>query len=162
MRFKTTEIISMFAAGIACVGAVVSAAVPALYTHTSRNRELDIKLVEIGIGILRSQPTDLRSRGAREWAIRVIESHSGQVFSATARKELIDAVLVYSPTTFGVFTGGVLSVGDVALPCSLEKPCRIHPTPLEPFGDFGHREDGSFGACTATTPCVSSPKPNSN
>jgi hypothetical protein len=89
MLFKATEIVSITAAGIACVGAVVSALIPALYTHTSRNRELDIKLVEIAISILRADPKETQTQGARTWAIEVIEAHSGRKFSAEARSELL-------------------------------------------------------------------------
>src|ERR1700694_4491095 len=88
-----TEIVAIIAAGVACVGAIASAAVPALYNYTSRNRELDIRLVEIGIGILRADPKETQTQGAREWAIDVIENHSGRKFSEAAKKELLDSKL---------------------------------------------------------------------
>jgi hypothetical protein len=82
-------IISVVAAGIACVGAIISATVPAIYSYNSRNKELDVRLVEIGISILRADPKETQTQGAREWALQVIEAHSGQSFSNEAKQELL-------------------------------------------------------------------------
>jgi hypothetical protein len=86
---KRREIISVVAAGIACVGAIFSATVPAIYSYIGRNKELDVRLVEIGISILRADPKETQTQGAREWAIQVIEFHSGQSFSNEAKQELL-------------------------------------------------------------------------
>lgn len=121
MRFKVTEIVSLTAAGIACVGAIVSAAVPALYTHTSRNRELDIKLVEIGISILRADPKETQTNAAREWAIRIIEAHSGQKFSQEAKNELLNKKLTYDE----FFTPSPVEwLSNESGPCSRANPCK--------------------------------------
>jgi hypothetical protein len=76
MPANTTQIVSIIAAVIACVGAIISALIPAFYTYTSRNRELDIELVKIGVGILRADPKEEQTSGAREWAIQIIEDSS--------------------------------------------------------------------------------------
>jgi hypothetical protein len=85
MRFKPTKVATIIVAGIALVGSVVSA----FYTYTSRNRELDIELVKVGIGILRADPKEAQTNGAREWAIDVIETYSRKPFSVEARKALL-------------------------------------------------------------------------
>src|SRR3954447_4987633 len=97
MRFKSAEAVSMIAAGVALIGAAVSAFIPARYTYESRSRELNIKLVEIGIGILRADPKEKQTQGAREWAIQVIETNSGHRFSDQAKNELLKDKLDFQP-----------------------------------------------------------------
>jgi hypothetical protein len=92
MRFKGTEIVALCVAGIAFAGSLGSA----FYTYTSRNRELDIELVKVGIGILRADPKETQTIGAREWAIDLIETHSGRRFSQEARSELLQYKLGYT------------------------------------------------------------------
>jgi hypothetical protein len=99
MRVRATEIVSVIVAVVACAGAVVSA----LYTYTSRNRELDIELIKIGISILRADPAETQTNGAREWAIQVIESYSRRPFSPEAKAELLKTKLGYE---YGYDLGG--------------------------------------------------------
>jgi hypothetical protein len=69
----------------------------AFYSYTNRNRELDIKLVEIGIGILHADPSkETQTQGAREWAIKVIEKFSGEHFSIEAKNELLNHKLGFN------------------------------------------------------------------
>jgi hypothetical protein len=63
----------------------------------NRNRELDIELVKIGVGILRADPKETQTRGAREWAIEVIEKRSGHEFSQKAKDELLEGRLGFDP-----------------------------------------------------------------
>jgi hypothetical protein len=102
MRVRATEIVSVIVAVVACAGAVVSA----LYTYTSRNRELDIELIKIGISILRADPKETQTNGAREWAIQVIETYSRNQFSPAAKSELLQNKLGFDD--FGS-TGGDVS-----------------------------------------------------
>ena len=93
MPFKSTEIATIAVAGVALIGSVVSA----FYTYANRNRELDIKLVEIGIGILRTDPkgTDLAS--ARAWAIQIIEDNPAMAAGMTdCGRRLVSEVLLPS------------------------------------------------------------------
>jgi hypothetical protein len=85
MRLKPTELATIAVALVALGGTVITA----LYTYTSRNRKLDIALVKIGISILRADPRESQTQGAREWAIEVIEINSRLKFSAAARAELL-------------------------------------------------------------------------
>jgi len=93
MRFKATEIVSLTVAFLAFFSAIVSA----LYTYANRNRELDIKIVEMGISILRADPKETQTQGAREWAIQVIERFSGETFSKEAKSELLKYKLDFQP-----------------------------------------------------------------
>lgn len=93
MAFKSTEIATIAVAGIALIGSVVSA----FYTYANRNRELDIKLVEIGIGILRADPTGTNLTPARAWAIQIIEENSKVKFDKADRESLLQKPLLFRP-----------------------------------------------------------------
>ena len=110
MPVKLPEAITV--AGIAAVAGVMSALLTAAYTHTSRNRELDIKLVEIGIGILRSDPKDTGLTAARSWAVQVIEDSSRVKFSEDDRRALLQKPLLYSdyPGSARVFAGDMIEL----------------------------------------------------
>jgi hypothetical protein len=94
MDFKSTEIATISVAGIALIGSVVSA----FYTYANRNRELDIKLVEIGINILHADPKGADLTPARAWAIQVIEDNSKVKFTEPDRKSLLQKPLLFRPT----------------------------------------------------------------
>ncbi|WP_156436443.1 hypothetical protein [Bradyrhizobium pachyrhizi] len=96
---KASERVSVIAAAIACIGAVASAFIPALYTYSSRDKELDIELVKIGVGILRADPKEAQTNGAREWAVDIIEQYSRRRFSPRARSELLQYQLNYAGYT---------------------------------------------------------------
>jgi hypothetical protein len=85
LRFSATELTSVVVAILAFLGAIVSA----FYTYSNRNRELDIKFVEIGLSVLRADPKETQTNGARGWAIKIIENYSGEKFSEEAKKELL-------------------------------------------------------------------------
>jgi hypothetical protein len=91
MRFKATEIVSLAVAALAFGGSILSA----FYTYTSRGRELDIKLVEIGIGILRADPKETGLTAARGWAVQVIEDNSRVKFSSADRETLMLRPLLF-------------------------------------------------------------------
>lgn len=86
----------MIVAGIALTGAIIATA----FTYTDRNKEviakeaspqeLNARLVEIGIAILRADPKEAQTNATREWAIKLIETHSGQPFSEQAKNELLN------------------------------------------------------------------------
>lgn len=101
MRVRTTEIASVIVALIACAGAIVSA----VYSYTNRNRELDIELIKIGISILRADPKETQTEGAREWAIQVVERYSHQPFSIDAKDQLLKNKLGYDVYDY-TFTPG--------------------------------------------------------
>jgi hypothetical protein len=45
--------------------------------------------VKIGIAILRADPKETQTQGARQWAIGLIEDHTGRKFSPEAKTELL-------------------------------------------------------------------------
>jgi uncharacterized protein (DUF1778 family) len=95
MRFTATETVSISVAALAFLGSVTSA----FYTYSNRNRELDIKLVELGIGILRSDPKDTGLTAARGWALQVIEENSRVNFSDEDRAALLHKPLLFNPAS---------------------------------------------------------------
>jgi hypothetical protein len=72
--------------------ALVSTLATANFTYTNRNRELDIELVKLGVAILRVDPKETQTQGAREWALDVIQKFSGVPFTPDARKELLELI----------------------------------------------------------------------
>jgi len=96
MRFSTSEIVSLGVAGIALIGSIGSA----YYTFARRNRELDIELIKIGVGILRADPKETQTEGAREWGIQIIEDFSKRPFSPEARRELLRSKLGYAGSSY--------------------------------------------------------------
>jgi hypothetical protein len=91
MRFRATEVVSLLVAVIALVGTLANS----FYAYSNRNRELDIELVKLGVAILRADPQETQTRGAREWAINVIETFSRVPFTAKARAELLSNKLLF-------------------------------------------------------------------
>jgi hypothetical protein len=95
---RQLKFVTLSVAGIAFLGAIISA----FYTYTSRNRELDIELVKIGISILRADPRETQTHGA----IEVIENYSRQTFSPDAKSELLKYKLEYDGGNGGGGNGG--------------------------------------------------------
>jgi hypothetical protein len=72
------------------VGSVITASVQLLISSQQR----DTKMVEIAIGVLAAKP-DENVKGARAWAIRVVERHSGTPFEQSESDELKNNALPY-------------------------------------------------------------------
>jgi hypothetical protein len=90
--------------------------ISAFYSYTNRNRELDIELIKIGIGILRADPKETQTVGARTWAIEIIEKYSGNKFSLEAKTELLkDRLDVWGGTTWGSDPWGSTTWGSHSL-----------------------------------------------
>lgn len=77
--------------------ALLGAGVGAVLTYLSASRELDIRLVEIGVGILTSAPEKEKPAAGRSWAVDVMEKYSGVTFSASEREGLKGMALQLSP-----------------------------------------------------------------
>jgi hypothetical protein len=92
LRFKASEIATLSVAALAFAGSIISA----LYTYLNHNREMDIELVKIGVSILRADPNETQTNGAREWAIGIIEDYSKRPFSPDAKRELLEYRLGYN------------------------------------------------------------------
>lgn len=96
---------------IGAAAGVIAALVTSAFTYASRDRELSIRLVEIGIGILRDDPEKSGVSAARRWATTIIGKNSGERFTA----EEVD-ILLRKPIGYQDF--GVL----VPAPESFEVP----------------------------------------
>lgn len=59
----------------------------------NKNRDLDIKMIEIALGILRENPKESNITAAREWAVNLLDLYSGEPLSEAARSELLDRPL---------------------------------------------------------------------
>lgn len=88
---------TIMSAGAASAWLTVSTAVAALLggivgswlDFDVRDRQLDVRLVEIAVGILQAEPKD-NIRPAREWAVDVIAKYSNVPISPASRVALID------------------------------------------------------------------------
>lgn len=88
VKTATRTALGLSIAGIAgVVGTVLGTTIAPLVNYWTNERQMDVKMVEIGIGILRSPPKD-GIAVMRSWAIDVIEKSSGRQFSPAQRAAL--------------------------------------------------------------------------
>lgn len=73
-------------------GTLIGAAVTPLVNYFTNERQMDVKMVEIGIGILRAEPKE-DVAPMREWAIDVIETSSRRKFTRIQRAALLKQAL---------------------------------------------------------------------
>ena len=72
----------------AVFGLLIGSLVTAWFGYIGHSRDLDVKMVEIGIGILRA-PADDDIASIRSWALDVIEKKSGFFFTEEQREVLL-------------------------------------------------------------------------
>jgi hypothetical protein len=80
------------------------AASAVIFAVKSMSEERNARLVEVGVGVLRVDPTkNSQVAGARKWALDLIDANAGGVkFSLEARTELLQKQLDYStPIDYG-------------------------------------------------------------
>lgn len=77
-----------FIAIAGALGTLVGATIAPLVNYWTNERQMDVKMVEIGIGILRAPPKE-DIAVMRSWAIDVIEKSSGRRFSTEQRAALL-------------------------------------------------------------------------
>ena len=83
--------IAVIAGLSAAVGAVGGPYLTSRVDYFTRNREMDIKMVEIAVGVLRSdEKVEPGLAPARAWAADVIDRYSQIPLSPEARKSLIE------------------------------------------------------------------------
>jgi hypothetical protein len=84
-----------------CSLCIAAAAITFVVKTSSEER--NARLVEIGVGVLRVDPTkDVQVAAAREWALDLIDANSGGVkFSDEARQGLLQRRLEWQPTISG-------------------------------------------------------------
>lgn len=74
---------------VAAMAAVVGGVVVATGNWLVTNREMNVKMVEIAVGILSQEPKD-NIASAREWAADVIDHYSDVDLSPSARTALVN------------------------------------------------------------------------
>jgi hypothetical protein len=67
----------------------------------------DAEMVQIGVSILSADPSKSDVAPARDWAIRLVQEHSGQPFSEAERDSLLKHPIQTLPARAGLALGGV-------------------------------------------------------
>jgi hypothetical protein len=81
---QTTTLVAV--AGV--LGTLLGATVSPLVNYLTNERQVDVKMLEIGLGILREPPKE-DAQAMRAWAIAIIEKSSGRPFSEQQRDILL-------------------------------------------------------------------------
>jgi hypothetical protein len=68
---------------------IAVAALGIVGTQWAARTAFDAQMVQIGVNILSADPSKSDVAPAREWAIKLVEEHSGQAFSAQDRESLL-------------------------------------------------------------------------
>ena len=61
-----------------------------------KERDAEIKMIEMAVGILQAKPDPEATTGLREWAVDLIDRHSEVAISSEARDELVKRPLPMS------------------------------------------------------------------
>src|SRR5438552_2414850 len=80
-------------------GTVLGAALAPIVNYLVNERQMDVKMVEIGIGILRAPPVE-DIAVIRSWAVDVIEKSSGRKFTEAQRAALLKQELPWGDPGF--------------------------------------------------------------
>lgn len=78
---------------IGAIGAVIGGLIVASFDYVAREREIDVKMVEIAVELLKEDPNG-PLQPARKWAVDVIQKHSDPRLSDSAYQALINCRLV--------------------------------------------------------------------
>jgi hypothetical protein len=74
---------------VGAAGAIIGGAMVAFVDYVVREREIDVKMVEIAVGLLREDPKG-PLQPARQWAVEVIDDLSGIKLTPAARAALVN------------------------------------------------------------------------
>lgn len=99
---KSGLLLALVAAGGVVVGAVVTGAV----NYLGHEHDLDAKMIELSVGILRAAPKT-ETIPLREWAIDVIDKRAQFKFNAAQRATLLQQELPFRGGFLGAFDGGI-------------------------------------------------------
>jgi hypothetical protein len=103
-------------AAVGLAGAIAGAAITGAFGYSGHSRDLDGKLIELSVGILRSKPTP-ETMPLREWAIDVIEKRARFTFTASQKAALQNVELPFKPGAFSPgFTDYTPVPGSVLVP----------------------------------------------
>lgn len=99
MTKKSTDHSPWWLALAGIVGAVIGGAITGVFNYLGHQGDLDAKMIELSIGILRAEPTP-ETTPLREWALNVIDKRGPFPFSAIQR-----AVILKQPLPFATMRG---------------------------------------------------------
>jgi hypothetical protein len=108
------------------IGVVAGAAITGTFNYLGHKGDVDAKMIELGVGILRTKPTP-ETMPLREWAIDVIDKRAGFKFNEAQRAALLEKELpfkggfVSAPfggRELGNFDGGIGDGGGCCPPNS--------------------------------------------
>jgi hypothetical protein len=108
---------ALIAAGFGLVGGLIGGALD----YVVREREINVKMVEIAVGLLREDPKG-RLQPAREWAVQVIDDNSDTPLSDAARQALLNCPVDKFAAIGRSATGKELPGATLNLP-TVEDPC---------------------------------------
>lgn len=84
---------------VGVVGVILGAGVTGGFNYLAHQGDLDAKMIELSVGILRSEPTT-GTAPLREWAIDVIDKRARFSFNATQRAVLLNQQLPFKGGAF--------------------------------------------------------------
>lgn len=73
------------------LSAVISTLIASSYSKAASDRMADVKLVELAVGLLRETP-QAETEGVREWAVRILNMHSGVPLERGIQESLTNCV----------------------------------------------------------------------
>jgi hypothetical protein len=120
--------------GLPLATALLGGIVGSVLTYWSANREMDVKMVEIALGILAKSPTD-PVKPAREWAVDVINQYSAVKLSPQARDAFLENQIEIGgmPSVEDFLRVGI-TPEDAKAMAEQEKQQRLRRQSLEPLG----------------------------
>jgi hypothetical protein len=85
---------------VGLLGIIVGAGIALTSAYLTSKAEFDAKMVEIGVSILSAEPSKTDVSPARDWAIRLVEGHSGEKFGQKDREALLHQSIAVFPKLF--------------------------------------------------------------
>jgi hypothetical protein len=102
---KPGERTALWAAIAGAAGAVIGAGFSGVFSYLSHQYDLDAKVIELSVGILRAPVTE-ESKPLRQWAIDVMGKRANFQFDKTQRAALLNEPLPYLDTWSAPMEGG--------------------------------------------------------
>ena len=102
------------------VSAIAGGIIVAVGNHIINERQIDVKMIEIAVGLIRQPPID-KVQPAREWAVKVIEHYSVKL-SPQARAALLNCGLDLSDR-FGRVAAEAMEKAEGLQGAEINLPC---------------------------------------
>jgi hypothetical protein len=122
---------------LGAAGVILAALITGWFNYRSHQNDIDAKMIELSIGILRAEPTP-ETTPLRQWAVDVMNKRGGASFSEGQRAILLKQELPYKgggPWSPGFSEG----FGPVPMPAPRSEssrpvpmPAPSQPAPLQP------------------------------